>query len=427
MKKAVLTVTALGFTLLSMAQDKFVTSALTALSQKSFDEAKTDIDKAMASPETREKPKALLAKAQIYFSMQQIEKYKTSNPYREGTQALLKLVEVKPEYEKEDVNPILFYGACMYYNDGTLAYNDKKYTEATEFLKQTVKIQGLGGGKRFDKFQLVKNLDTVSANANLTIARIAYYENRYEDAIAMLTKVKNSPITKNADSYIILLDCYEKYNVKNGNKLLNDELAIIQEARTAYPNDVNLRNKEMNRFIDLGKINELSKKMEEAIEKEPNNADMHFNMALLYQGMANPKEGGKPANAAELYTKSEAEFDKALKLSPESGSYNYNFGALYFMQAYEMNEKMNAITGTTAPEMKKYEELKAKRDGFFNKSQPYLEKANSLFASKEKDLSENEKETYFGSLTALKQIYGAQNKTEQMKEVNTKLKAMSGK
>ena len=314
----------------------------------------------------------------------------------------------------------------MYYNDGTIAYNDKKYAEANELLKQTVKIHDLAGGKRFEKFQLGKNLDTVSANATLTMARIAFYDNKSEEAIALFNKVKSNPITRSADNAILLLQSYDAYNSKNGNKLINDELAAIQEARTAYPNDINIRNKEMNRFLDLGKMAELVKKMEEAVEKDPNNADINFNVALLYQGMSSPKDAPKPANSAELITKSENAFNKALKLAPENANYNYNFGALYFNQAFEVNEKMNAITGSTAVDLKNYDDLKAKRDVFFGKAIPYLEKANSIFQNTESTLAESDKEVYFASLSAAKQIYAAQNKTEQLKEVSAKLKKMSG-
>ena len=87
--------------LLEVSPEKYVASANDALNKKNLDEAKEDIDRAMTSPEINEKPKTLYVKAQIYLSLQTLDKYKAANPYRDAAQTLLKLLQVKPRYEKE--------------------------------------------------------------------------------------------------------------------------------------------------------------------------------------------------------------------------------------------------------------------------------------------------------------------------------------
>ena len=427
MKKLILVIATLGVTSIGWAQDKFVVSALTALQNKDLDEAKQDIDKAMASPEVREKPKALFAKGNIYTALQNIDKYKATAPYREAAQAFMKLAELKPDYEKETVNQVLFYDAQMYYNDAINLYNDKKYSEAIDLLKNTVKIRELNAGKRWEKFPAAKNFDTIAARANLSMANCAYMAQNNEEAIKLLTAVKNNPITKTSENYIILLESYEKYNKANNNKMGAEEMATIQEARNAFPNDVNIRNMEMNCYLRNGKMNELLKKMEETAAKEPNNADVNFNVGLLYQGLANPKDAPKPANTEELYTKSEAAFTRAIKLSPENAGYNYNFGSLYYMQAYDINDQMNKVTGNSAADLKKYDALKLKRDGLFTKALPYLEKAYSVLSPNENNLGDNDKEIYHSTMLALKQIYAVQNKSDKMMEMSARLKAMDAK
>ncbi len=424
MKKTILVVAALASTYAGMAQDKYVSSALTALSVKNLDEAKQDIDKAIANPETKEKPKALFAKAQIYFAMQMSDKYKASNPYREGTQALLKLVEVKPDYKPEEVNPVMMYGAFLYYNDGIKTYDEKKYADAAELLKYTVKIHNVGGGKRFEKLgPTAKSFDTVAVNAEIQVARCAYGLKNNEEVIRVLNNVKGNPIAKNKDNYIILLESYEAYNKDNGNKMANEELAAIQEARTAFPDDPNIRNMEMNSFMRNGKMADLLKKMEEGVAKEPNNSDLNYNLGVLYMGLANPKDGKKPANAAEYLTKSETAFATAVKLSPDNPVYNYNFGTLFYDQAYNTNEMMNAITGTTAADNKKYEDLKTKRNAFFAKAQAPYEKAYSIYNAKPK-MDGSDQDVYHATLVALKQIYLIQEKMDQVKDITAKLDAM---
>jgi len=418
MKKILLIAATIGITLPGIAQDKFVVSANIAMKNQNFEEAKTEIDKAMASPETREKPKALFAKAQIYYMLQESDKYKPTNPYREALQATIKLAEVKPDYEKATVDNMLIRGGFLSYNDGVKAYNDKKYTESVELMKTVVKVYELGaGGKRYEKLtgNYQKQFDTVAADANLTMANAAYYAGNLDEAIPMLIKVKSNPIRKMPSVYECLIDAYSKQ--KNSAQ----ELATIEEGRKAFPNDVTLRNYELNYYIKAGKMDELIKRLEEAAAKEPTNSDILFNIATTYLSMANPKEGKKPANSAELYAKSEDAFTRALKLSPDNAGYNYNFGALYFNQATDYNDQINAITGSTAADQKKYDELKAKRDGLFGKASPYFEKSFASLSPNESTLKGEDLKTYKSTLIALNKIYIIQSKLDKAADMKKRM------
>jgi len=404
------------------AQDKYVTSALTALKSNNLEEAKENIDRAMSSPESKEKAKTLFAKAQVYFTMQSADKYKASNPYREGAQALFKLLEVKPDYEKTTVDQYLLIAGIYYFNDGVKAYNDKKYAESGDLMKNVVKILDMKSTRKFENIPEPKKFDTISAEAYQTLANSAYYEakstGKYEDAISLLVKVKNNPITKNPTVYQCLIDAYDKQ--KNS----TEYYATIQEARKLFPDDVTLRNYELNYFIKSGKQEDLIKKLEEAAIKEPNNSDILFNIATTYLGMANPKDGKKPANTAELTAKSEDAFSRALKLSPENPGYNYNFGALYYNQATDYNDQMNAITGSSSADLKKYDDLKAKRDALFNKSMPYFEKAYTLLLPNENSLRGEDMNTYKSTLLALKEVYARQNKLDKSSEMKKKYESL---
>jgi hypothetical protein len=419
MKKLIFTIATVACTFSVIAQDKFVTSALVALNSNDLEGAKKEIDRAMSSPETKEKPKALYAKAQIYFQMQRDDKYKATNPYRESSAALMRLAEIKPEYEKDMVNTMMYYCAAWYYNDGVTAYNNKSYSDAVDFLGNTMKIYN-ANAKRFEKTQFGKNLDTLAANCDLTLSRAAYFGNNYEEALKTLTRVVKNPVTRSADNYIVMLEVLDKINTAGGNKMVNEELAAVQEARAAYPDNINIRNMEINAYSKHGKVNDLVKRLEEEVGKDPNNADLNFNLGLMYATLANPKQGAKPANAAELSAKAEASLLKAVKAGPENGTYNYNVGSLYFSLAYDVNEKMNDITGNSQAEIAQFEKLKKSRDGYFDKALPYLEKAMSGYGQRESSLNEFDRETYRLTLEALKQIYSVQNKTDKVEDVKKK-------
>lgn len=418
MKKVALVCLVVGMSHAGFSQDKYVTSANMAMKSNNFEEAKEDIDKAMANPETREKPKAIFAKSQVYMGLQSLDKYKANSPYREAAQTLLKLAEVKADYEKGTVDQMLMYAASMYYNDGVKAYNDKQFNDANELMKNVVKIREVNGGKRFEGKPL---LDTLVANAELTLANVAYFtaaNGNYETAIPMLTKAKNNKITRSVSVYQCLIDALTRQ------KSSAEAFANIQEARKEYPNDATLRTYELNYYITSGKQEELMKKLEEAAAKEPNNGDILFNLATTYLSMSAGKDGKKPANAADLAAKSEATFKKAIEAAPDNAVFNYNFGALYYNQATELNDQMNAITGSSKKEQDAYDAFKLKRDEYFAKSMPYFEKSYALLQATERTLSNEDRNTYKSTITALNNVYLRTNKMDKAAEMKKKLESL---
>ncbi len=191
MKRLILIIATLALTFQGKAQDIYVTSALTSLHSNNFEEAKADIDKAMTSPETKEKPKALFAKAQVYFALQVTagDKYKAANPYRDAAQAIFKLVQIKPDYERTTVDQLLIGALYLYFNDGVKTYNDKKYSESSEFMGNVVKIYDMKSTRKFDLPQM-KSVDTIVADAYQTLANSAFYAHKFDEAIPLLIKVK---------------------------------------------------------------------------------------------------------------------------------------------------------------------------------------------------------------------------------------------
>ena len=422
MKKLVLIIATLSISCAAFAQEKYVTSANVALKGGHMDEAKEQIDKAMSSPEMQEKPKALLAKGEIYLALMTVEKYRAANPYHEGAQALIKLAELKPDYEKEETDMFLLMSAGLYYNEAVTKYSNKsdsgRYNASAELFKNVLKIRDLNGGKRFEKFAGIQRLDSAVAKTKMYLAFCSYFTGKYAEAIPMLIAAKDNPITKSTYIYEDLIDAYEKQ------KDMDKELATIQEARTAYPDDHGLRNDELNYYMITGKQDELVKKLEVEASKDPNNAEMQFNIGIVYNCLANPKTGKKPDNRAELLAKAEGAYQNAMKIAPDNADYNYNLGGFYNNKAKEINDQMNAITGTSAPEQKKYDDLKVKRDELFEKALPYVEKAYNSYDAKAGTLKAAEKNAYSSCIQVMMQIYSIQNKMDKVDVLKKKLNAI---
>ncbi len=393
--------------------DKFIISALTALKANNLDDAKQEIDKAF-TPETKDKTKALFVKAEIYISLQEQDKNKGTTLYQDAAKSLFKLMESKPDYEKATVSQLLLYCGFAYYNDGVKAYSDHKYPETIELMKNVIKVRDVdGGSKKFENLPQARQFDTICATATLSMANSAYTLLKYDEAIPYLTTAKANPITRSAAVFECLIDAY------NHQKNAKDIFSIIEEARGAYPDDLIIRNQELNYYLSAGKHEELAKKLEAAAAKEPNNSEILNNLAFAYLSMANAKDG-KKGDVAQLTAKAEDAFKAALKLSPENGSSNYNFGALYFNQGIDLNEQMNAIAASAAPDQKKYDDLKSKRDALFLKSTPYLEKAYSIYSANETNLRGEDQANYKGAVAALGKVYAAQNKADKAAEMNRK-------
>jgi hypothetical protein len=339
---------------------------------------------------------------------------------------LIKLAELKPEYEADETDLFLLTSAGLYFNDAITAYSNKsdtgRYTASAELFRNVLRIRDLNGGKRYDKLPAMAiqrvDVDKAVAKTKMYLAYCSYFTGKYAEAIPLLVTAKDNPITKSTYIYEDLIDAYEK--LKESDK----ELATIQEGRVAYPDDHGLRNDELNYYTVTGKQDELLKKLEVEAAKDPGNAEMECNFAIVYSGIANPKTGKKPDNRAELMGKADEAFQKALKIAPENPEYNYSIGGFYCNQAKEIIDQMNAITGASAAEQKKYDDLKAKRDALFEKTLPYVEKAYNLLDAKVGSMKAAEKNAYSGSIQVLMQIYAIQNKMDKVDVLKKKINAI---
>ncbi len=433
MKKSILIMAALGLYLHAHSQDIVVESALTALKTGNLDEAKTDIDRAIAYPGTHEKPKALHAKARIYMQiqLQKVPKYIESHPYREAAQALMRLAEVKPDYEKADVDMNLFNCAIMYYNDGVMAFNNKKADEGRECMLAVVKIHDLNGGKRYEKYPddkfPRKKIDTISANANSSAAISFMMDTMYVKAIPVLEAVCANPITKTPTNFNFLIECYSKTNKET------ELFATLASARKAFPDDKVIRNNEIYYYFKAGRQAELLKKLEDLVAAEPENGDLNFNLAIMYLDMVNNKENAGKIDKPGTIIKAENAFTKALAKYPDNPAFNYNFGVLYYDQGRDANEEMNALADkinekgqkNAKTEQTQYDATKKNRDAMFAKATTYLEKAETGYAgliSNKKETKED-RSTYKNCLTALKDAYTILSKDDKYKEIKAKLEA----
>ena len=241
----------------------------------------------------------------------------------EAAQALFKLKELRPAYSKNSVDAFLRVCLGFYYNDGAIAYNDKKLTEASYYLEFAVKIRNMNLAELLPANDKAR-FDSIAALPLPTLAYSYYYQGRYDDAIPLLYNVVHNPIITTSYAYTVLIDALQRQN------RMQEKLAAIQDGRKAFPDDKTIRDLELNYYISLGNDDEVLKKLEEAAAKDLGNATIQFYIATTCMQMAMPPNGKKPANRDELIAKAENAYSTAVRLAPDSAVYNYNFGGDVF-------------------------------------------------------------------------------------------------
>lgn len=179
----------------------------------------------------------------------------------------------------------------------------------------------------------------------------------------------------------------------------NTEKAItaIKDARANEPNDVSLIITEANLYHKLGKKEEFTKLMHTAVEKDPNNPSLFYNLGVM------AAENGDMAKAKEYY-------QKGLNLKGDDINTNFNMAALILEGEKPLVEKMNSL-GTSSADNRKYDALQKERNELYKSAIPYLEKILSV-DSKNIDAAKT-----------LKNIYGVLADMENVKKMKAIIEA----
>jgi hypothetical protein len=195
-------------------------------------------------------------------------------------------------------------------------------------------------------------------------------------------------------------------------------LEYLATGRKAFPNDVYLMNKETELFLREGNQQRALENLQNAISKDPNNAQLHLVLGNVYDNLANPKmvngkDSVKPADYDELVMKAADHYQKSIDLKPaNTDSYFnalYNLGALYNNYGATLyNKAMEKATITQLSKTQK--DIEAKSKEYYKKAIPYLEQALSV---RPDDRS---------SMIALRKLYLLVGDEQKSKEIGEKLK-----
>lgn len=175
-------------------------------------------------------------------------------------------------------------------------------------------------------------------------------------------------------------------------------MGAVKDARKLSPKDVGLILTEADLYIKLGDQSRFAALMEEAIEQDPNNSLLYYNL-----GVVNGNEGNR--DIAITYYK------KAIELDPTYEATYLNLASVILEGEAAIVEQMNSL-GTSAADNRKYDALKDKREGLFLEAVPYLEELVKINSTNKEALS------------TLKNIFGTIGDTAKFKKYRDMLEAL---
>ena len=177
-------------------------------------------------------------------------------------------------------------------------------------------------------------------------------------------------------------------------------ISAIKEARAINPDDVNLLLSEADLYIKLGDREKFKELMKLAIQKDPDNAILYYNLGVING------EQGEFDEAKKFYLKS-------LELDPSYTATYLNLVGLILEGEGPIVEEMNKlVTSRKASDLDKYDQLEEKRVGLYKECLPYLEKLIEIDPAN------------IEAIKTAKNIYYTIDDIDNFKMMNAKLKEL---
>ena len=384
MKKFVLTVFGIAFTLGVMAQNAEVVNAYNYWKYKELDKAKVSIDKAIGDPKTGISAKTWYYRGMIYQDITESPDVAVQAYDKESldkcVDSYLKSIEydAKKVYT-EDIKRRLPYLQNRYVVQAIDAYKAKEFEQAIGNFEKSMKISQDVFGK----------MDTALLFNVALAAQNAGNKQKQKESLGKLIEL-NYP---EPEIYRSMAGIYyaEKDTAKG--------LEYITLGRQRYPTNNSLMIDELNVYMGRGQSKQIINKMVAASNQDPTNKTLKFALGATYDNM------GK-RDSAELAYK------QAIAIDSNYFDAYYNLGAMYYNQGVEIYNKVKDLP---ISKEKEYNAGVTKYKAVFKKSLPYLEKALELQPN---DLN---------TLASLKEVYAKLDNFTKSSEMKKRIEAAKKK
>ena len=305
--------------------------------------------------------------------------------------SLKKCIELDTKNQwKSDVNRRIESLRAIMFNAGAEMFNQKNYEAAYEAFDGSVKM-----------YDVLSKPDTL---AMINAALAAENLNRFDEAYDYYKMCADNNYGKGAEMYQSMIRVLN--SPKNENKDDQKILSVIEEGKNKFPNDFVLNVEEFNFWYNKGDNDKAQQALQNAIEADPSNKILHFNIGVTYENLAKTEHEAKNHEKAfEYIEKAVTGYKSAIELDNEYVDAYYNLGALYVNESQEIQSIANDYDG------EKYEQEMKRGQETMQKGIPYLEKVLTF--------TPNDKNT----LSVLKIIYANMDDMENYKRIKALLEA----
>tara|TARA_R110001632_G_scaffold57494_6_gene140490 strand:+ start:1310 stop:2575 length:1266 start_codon:yes stop_codon:yes gene_type:complete len=389
MKTKLLFTIAFACTTIAFAQKKEVKTIEKAVKTGDYGAAKDALpaaDALMSEMDDKTKTKFLLLKGQAYLGVDN----KNVDDLSKAADAFNQLTETK--YKVEAENGLRNVVAALV-NAAVEDQNSQKPSEAASKLEQAYAFSkkdtsylyfaasNAVNAKDWDTalrhYKTLRDLKYTGIETQYFASDAATGEekayNKQERDLLVLAKTHINPREENSESRAaeIAKNIALVYITKGDNE---QALAAMATARVENPGDKLLLRSEADIYLKMGQMD----KYQEVIAQVLANADESEKAELYYNLGVSADQQGDKEKAREYYGEAIARNDAY------TAAYN-NLAVLILAKEKALVDEMNGL-GTSKADFKRYDDLKAQREGIYREAMPYLEKALSN-AKPEKSLS----------------------------------------
>ena len=326
-------------------QNKNVTKANSLLTKGELAEAAEMIEPAITYEKTMEKGKTWYIRAQIYDKISESEDEALKAKYPDALKIAAESYKKTIKLEKEGaayhglatVNYEQLYGRAL--NKGVENYNNSDYAAA------------------YDNFMDVAIINPTDTTGYVYGAMMAQEIENYDNALMNYNKLFELDIyTESALSSVIYIYLNQKEDAEKA-------LEYVKIAQKQFPDVHNYKRQEVDILIKMDKMDDAIVELKTAIAREPENALLVSNLAMLY-------------DSTEEYDSAEMYYHEALKMDPANRNALINLAVLFIGKGDKI---MKVVNNMSIKEYNKHID-KAEKEAFleFNKAIPLLEKVITL-------------------------------------------------
>lgn len=194
---------------------------------------------------------------------------------------------------------------------------------------------------------------------------------------------------------------------------------LFAKGRVRYPGSQNLLIDELNYYLSQGRAPEAIGKFEEAIENDPENAELHFAMGTALQALIKLDS----VNAAMHMESARQAYEKSIQLNPEGFDAYLNVGALYYNEGVLAQK---ALDDVPPQDMDRANELEAKRNTLYDQALPYFQKAAETYENDPSKVNVIFAIEVYRSLKTMYVLKGEYEKSKEYKVRMEELQAQQG-